>query len=68
MSQFSDKLLRHLQSEYLTSGKTHFSFPDMLCYISDSEQLNLAVRTLQRTGALKTTGYINDFELVKLPD
>ncbi len=68
MSQFSNKLLRHLQSEYLTSGKTHFSFPDMLECLPDPKQLELAIETLQRTGSLRKTEYVNDFELLELPN
>lgn len=40
----------------------------MLECLSDPKQLELAIETLQRTGSLRKTEYVNDFELLELPN
>lgn len=68
MSQYSSKLLKYLQSEYSKTGKTNFSYPDMLNCIGDTQMLDRAISLLEDDKAIRNTGYVNSFELLKLPD
>lgn len=67
MSQFSDKLLHYMQSEYLASGKDLFPYIDMLSCISDQDQLERAITTLEASGNIESE-YISSYRLLTLPD
>lgn len=68
MSQYSNRLLGYLQSEYSQTGKTIFSYPDMLNCIDDIQMLERAISLLEESKSIRNTGYVNSFELLNLPD
>ena len=68
MSQYSNKLLSYLQSEYSKTGKTIFSYPDMLNCIDDIQMLERTISLLEDAKAIRNVGYVNSFELLRLPD
>jgi len=67
MSPFSDKLLRYMVSEYRATGNNHFDYVDMLSCISDQDQLQLALDTLENAGII-AKDYVSGFKILKFPD